>query len=210
MEGSKLNSRTQQEAPFALLVVGVPGAGKTHFSRQFALEYKLNIISLERLQSDLAELPHNQAERLAKKISLSIIEQLAQSKKNIILEGNFSSLKERLDMALFVKKLGYKFLVLWIQTDLETSQERATSRDRRNLDSRYALQHTDDSFNQYVQAFEKPDTTRENFMVVSGKHAFSSQSLSVLKKIASLYVDHPAGKSLDNFNRSSTGGIRVQ
>ncbi len=177
------------QQPLLILVIGIPGSGKSHFARNFASQYKFFYVNTERYAHELgAKLPTTESADLAKKLALATLEQTFGSFKHMILEGPFNTLKERLEIADMAKMAGFKLLVVWVQTDLQTSQGRALNRDRRKTDDRHSLTLDVDSFLKVSEGFERPVVGRENFVVISGKHNFDSQGLSVIKKIASIYV----------------------
>jgi hypothetical protein len=62
------------------------------------------------------------------------------------------------------------------------------NRDRRRADDKNSLNLSEDEFSSMLSSFEKPVATKENSIVVSGKHDFKSQSVMVLRKIANIYM----------------------
>ncbi|HRV76338.1 MAG TPA: hypothetical protein P5247_03080, partial [Candidatus Saccharimonadales bacterium] len=81
---------------------------------------------------------------------------------------------------------------------------RATNRDKRRLDDRGSVQLTEDEFTEQSKNFKKPDLKNESFVVISGKHDFKSQSVIVLKKIASMYMNNLNNNSSSSSSISST------
>jgi predicted kinase len=177
------------QQPLLILVIGIPGSGKSYFARKFTEAYKFFYVNTERYAYELSlKIDTDQAKEVAKKLSLATLEQTFGSFKHMILEGPFDTLKERLEIADMAKLAGFKLLVVWVQTDEETALTRTMNRDRRRADDRHALMIDQEGFNELNSKFEQPVVGRENFVVISGKHNFDSQGLVVLKKIASVYV----------------------
>lgn len=186
MEASGLSAAQ----PLLILVIGVPGSGKSFFARQFAESYKFFYIDSGRYESELQGLHSSNKEisAVARKLVNATFEQALKSFKHIILEGSFNKVREREEILNKAKKAGFGTLVVWVQTDDQTSEYRALNRDRRRADDKYSLDINQDEFNSSLKAFEKPNPKKEAFIVVSGKHDFKSQGVAALKKIASMYV----------------------
>jgi predicted kinase len=183
--------------PLLILVVGIPGSGKSFFARQFAENYRFFCIDTGRYESELAGLHSSNKEVMvtAKKLANATFEEALKSFKHIVLEGSFNSLKEREALSNKARKAGFGVLVVWVQTDLETSEMRATNRDRRRADDKFSLSLNLEEFKLLCKSFEKPVPSKESFVVVSGKHDFKSQSVIILKKIAGMYVKSVGGNS---------------
>jgi predicted kinase len=190
--------------PLLILVVGIPGSGKSFFARQFAEKYKFFCIDTGRYESELAGLHSSNKDvmLIAKKLANATFEEALKSFKHIVLEGSFNTKREREVIVNKAKKAGFEALVVWTQTDLETAEMRATNRDRRRADDKFSLSLSPQEFGSLCRSFEKPVSAKENFVVVSGKHDFKSQSVIVLKKIAGMYVGNMNGGS-----GTKTGGI---
>lgn len=190
MEAAQLTSLQ----PLLLLVVGVPGSGKSYFARQFAESYKFFYINAGRYSVEIeASLGSTkEAERLGKNLALATFGQTLGSFKHVVLEGPFDMARERESIINTAKKAGFKVLTVWVQTDEETCYGRAMNRDRRRADDRSSLNLTRDEMDEAVGRFQKPNPSKENTVVISGKHGFKSQGVSVLKKIAGMYVPKPS------------------
>lgn len=186
MEASGLSAAQ----PLLVLVVGIPGSGKSFFGRQFAESYKFFYIDSGRYESELEGLHSSNQEisAAAKKLVNATYEQALKCFKHIVLEGHFSTPKEREEMLSKARKAGFGTLIVWVQTDEETAQARALNRDRRRADDKYSLEINQDEFDEASRKFQNPNPKKEVFVVVSGKHDFKSQGVVVLKKIASMYV----------------------
>lgn len=180
----------QLTPPLLIITMGYPGSGKSYFARQFAETYGLARISEDRIRYELFEKPlfNNDEADIISRVGGYMLEQLMQTENTILYEGSFLSRKERKAAEELAKKNGYRLLVVWLQTDIETSAQRAATRDRRNPDSKHAFELDRHTFNNIKDRLERPGE-KEIFVVVSGKHAHKSQSLTVLRKIAAIYSD---------------------
>lgn len=178
----------QLSPPLLIITMGYPGSGKTFFARQFAELYGIARVSEERVRFELLENPqfNDDEADIIGRITHYMIEQLMQTKQTIVCEGAFAKNKERRELQELAKTHGYRTLTVWLQTDIDTAFQRANKRDRRNLDSKYAFSLDRATFANLKDRLERPGE-KEVAVVVSGKHAFKSQNLTVLKKIAAVY-----------------------
>lgn len=190
--------------PLMILVIGLPGSGKSFFARQFAERYKFFYVDSGRYETELEALSLDvkMINTLAKKLAGATFEEALKSFKHIVLEGSFSSAKEREEILQKADKAGFGTLVVWVQTDIETAAERAINRDRRRQDDKYSINISEEEFKNQVKVFEKPNPAKEILVVISGKHDFRSQSLIVLKKIAGIYVNNVVGDGSGSLDKS--------
>lgn len=196
--------------PLFVLVVGTPGSGKSFFARQFADSYRFFYVETGRFENIVSTLSSSNKEIIAtaKLITDATLDQALRSFKHIILEGPYYSARDREEILSRARKAGFGTLIVWVQTDLETSEYRALNRDRRRIDDKYSLSLSQAEFAQMTRAFQKPNSSKDNLVVVSGKHDFKSQGVIVLKKIASMYVNG-ATESVGVINTSGSAAKRV-
>lgn len=175
--------------PLMLITMGYPGAGKTNFSRQFADQYELPCISEDRIRFELFEHPRFNADEqdIINRIHDYSIEQIMKTKTPLICDGNFATQSSRARLQTLAKANGYRTLIVWLQTDQATSALRARTRDRRNTDNKYAFAIDSTTFKRLASELQRPHE-KDDFVVISGKHAFKGQSLTVLRKITEMYA----------------------
>lgn len=176
--------------PLLIITMGYPGAGKTFFSRQFADKYSLPCFSEDRIRFELFENPQfntDESEIIGRILDYNL-SQAMKAGSNIVLDGNFSDKEARKRLYELAKSSNYRTLVVWLQTDMNTSKIRAGRRDRRNLDSKYSFDISSAQFDNIIKRLERP-SEKEVFVVISGKHAFKGQALTVLRKIAETYAN---------------------
>lgn len=180
----------QLTPPLLILVMGYPGAGKTFFARQFAEQFELPRISEDVIRFELFEEPQFNADEIEiiTRMRDYALGEVMKTGQTAIVEGAFMTQRSRYDVYRQAKSAGYQVLTVWLQTDVQTSASRATKRDRRNADSKYSFSLTKDQFEALKAQLQRP-SEREDSVVISGKHAFKSQSLTVLKKIAGTYSE---------------------
>lgn len=166
-------------SPHAIVMVGIPGSGKSTFAERFADTFQAPILNRIKLQKDLG-LDHDQADKLAE----VILKEYVKTHKTLILEGGTDTKDEREALLKTLHKAGYRALLVWVQTDAAESRRRALK--PHPVGS--GLSH--DDFDAIVDLFEPP-TVKEKAVVVSGKHTYTTQLKVVLRQIA---ASNPATK----------------
>lgn len=168
-----------------ILVVGVPGAGKTFFARQFAVTYGAPIVSEDRVRYTLfANHTYKQDENvMVAQVSSLITEQLFTAGKTFIIDGGYNSETSRTEIAKIAAKREFRTLVVWVQTDMATAKQRAIRRNPKIVGDRYMQSLTTEQFDAMAKRFTRPRAS-DNVVVVSGKHNYSAQARVVLNKLA--------------------------
>lgn len=172
----------QLTTPRAIFLVGIPGAGKTHFAKRFSDTFGAPFIELERIRHTAFETPTfsgDEQHRLDELVTSQFAE-LLKTKRTIIFEGGLETRAARTRYARQARAAGYKPLFVWVQTEPITAKQRAV-RGVRNSNQTYLI--PEERFNQLVTQFTAPNHT-ERFVVISGKHTYSSQAKAVLQHIA--------------------------
>lgn len=150
----------QLDKPYIILMVGIPGSGKSHFASQF---------------SKLFSLPYIDGSKLDCVDQISyLVPEFLKTGKTIVVDSCANTQKERDEYQNLAKIYGYSVLSVWVQTDNETAKRRSekNSIDRgNNID-----------FDKESSAFHPPKE-KEDFLVLSGKHTFATQTKSVLHRL---------------------------
>jgi predicted kinase len=164
----------QLTKPHLLVVVGLPGSGKTFFAVPFSdtfnapfLDYK----HYEYIAKDAA---------IGTKLASHMLSQLLRTKQTIIIEGRGSSRAQRQELIKLAHKNGYQPLFVWVQTEPVSAEQRSVHSKTATL--------TKDEFDRQVKQFEHP-VRSEPYLVISGKHTHPSQAKTVLKRLVG---DRPA------------------
>lgn len=178
-----------QKKPYLIIMVGIPGAGKTFFAEQFARTFKAPFISSEKLRYELFDTPdYSQAEdETIFKVCDYILEEFFKTGKMAIYEGRADSRADRVNIARKARAFGYEPLLVWVQTESTTAQKRAI----KSQSEKPSI--TLDQFNDRLSRFKAPHQT-EKIIVISGKHTFSSQLKIVLKKLVDPRMQSPSRK----------------
>lgn len=162
----------QLSKPHLLVVVGVPGAGKSFFANKFAETFSAPYLD----QGNLARII---SEDQATVVADLVLDQLVRTKQTILLEGWGSTRTERQSIAAYARKHGYEPLFVWVQTDPETAKRRSTKGMRgQNADHLLSEEQFDKAFKRFTLL-----GSSEKYMVISGKHTYASQAKIVLKKL---------------------------
>ena len=153
--------------PYAILVFGAPVSGKTQFAEQFSRQFKAPLLNVGELVDKYD---------LSRSAIIAIIEQIALSGQNFMVEGGVDTEKDRTEIRDLLKKAGYRPTLIWVQTDLATIKRRLKLRLK-------SLEKAKATFEDRYKALEAPADS-ENPIVISGKHTFDAQLKTVLTHLA--------------------------
>ncbi|RYF29392.1 MAG: hypothetical protein EOO17_01510 [Chloroflexi bacterium] len=162
----------QLSKPHLLVVVGIPGAGKSFFASKFAETFSAPYIDQESLYN-MVDPDHVEA------VADLILDQLVRTKQTILLEGWGATRTERQAFTAYGRKHGYEPLFIWVQTEPITAKKRATKGVRGHETNNLV---SPEEFDKAVTRFT-PLNASERYMVISGKHTYASQAKIVLKKL---------------------------
>jgi predicted kinase len=159
----------QLNKPHLIVMIGLPGSGKTTFAKQFAQTFNAPFVDYMELQQLFGD------DKSATVIADYTITQLLRTQQTIIIDGPSGKQTERRELMDRAKRAGYAPLFIWVQTELATAEFRAVSAKTGTM--------TKTQFNNRVAEFDNP-TKAEPTLVISGKHMYPSQARTVLKKLA--------------------------
>lgn len=164
----------QLTKPHLIVMIGLPGAGKSAFAEKFAHMFSapyINYVALQQMaQKD------DQVEKFANYVLL----QLMLTRQLVVIDGPGDRQADRREIINFARKHGYTPLFIWVQTEPATTESRS-------VHSRTSTM-TQSQYDARVTEFQNPGKG-EPVLVISGKHAYLSQARSVLKRLAQ---DNPA------------------
>lgn len=155
-------------SPYLLVVVGVPGSGKTFFAKQFSQTYGAPFVDYGHFHSIA------QDEHLGDVVATELLGQLFLTRSTILIEGRGETKQDRAILANLAEAKRYKLLYVWVQTEPQTTLRRAVQA----KDATYSRSEYDSR----VASFTLLDR-QEPQVVISGKHTFSSQARMVLKRL---------------------------
>ncbi len=170
--------------PLVLVVIGLPGAGKSFFARQFSDTFGAPMVSGDRIRHILGvsngRNPSGQ-QTVAQLISCQT-EELFKTQKIFIIDGPGALKAERATLRKQAKDKGYDVLLVWVQTDGATAQYRSMKRSNRKEDDKYNPNLNGEDFAHLSRRFQTP-LASEVSVVISGKHTYATQARIVLKKL---------------------------
>jgi predicted kinase len=174
--------------PLILVLVGLPGAGKTFFARQFSEMFDAPMVSYDRLRFELFAKTHLSPNEhdIVRRIGNYQMEELVKTHRSFLVDGGANAVTDRQKLEQLAKKHAYGTLTIWVQTDEITSMTRATKRNPKRPDDTYSPTITDTDWRDQAKRFAAPN--RESYMVISGKHAFSTQAKMVLRKLTTPHI----------------------
>lgn len=190
------------QKPHLLVVVGIPGSGKTFFASQFAETFNAPFVHYQAIQS--ASESHLSATDTALFAGI-LFRELVKTKQTIILEGPGAARTERLALAHEAKQAGYETLFVWVQTEPATAQTRAVNGVRGGKNTLVPLE----TFEHEAKRFT-PLSAAEKSVVISGKHTYATQAKAVLKRLVEPGLDTRQQAPTPPPARGQNGRITIQ
>lgn len=158
----------QLNRPYAMMMVGIPGSGKSFFAEKFAATFAIPYIDSLVLED------HSRDEQAASKLIGFVLGELVKTDKSFIYEGNSDSRVRRTEFAAWARSKGYTPLFIWVQTDQHAALERTLR----------AKVMDKPTFIQTLKNYSPPHPS-EKAVVISGRHTYASQAKVVLKRLGS-------------------------
>ena len=170
--------------PMILGIIGMPGAGKSSFAREFSSMFGAPTLEIDGLRRNIfgtrVTTKSDEAGLLAAYWSLAA--ELIKSKRTFIMDGSLHTYTNRSEVRTLAKKSGYDILWLWVQTSESVARERTLERKRGSTN----IMLTTAEFTNAVKSFEPPHPNEE-YIVTSGQRTFSSQVRPILAKLAKVH-----------------------
>lgn len=175
--------------PFLLLLYGFPGSGKTYFARQLSENVRAAHLQADRIRSELFEEPRydKRENEIVTQLMDYMAEEFLTAGVSVVYDTNAMRARQRHDLRALARRGGAKPLVVWFQMDPDTAFARNVKRDRRRADDKYATKWDRTSFEGVISGMQNP-TAIDDYVVVSGKHLFSTQQSAVVRKMRELGI----------------------
>lgn len=170
--------------PLLILLVGLPGAGKSFFARQFSETFCAPLVSVDSLRFELFDTPQFSAQEqdLIKRLMERQLGELVKTKVSILIDGICSTRQERMQISQLARRANYDTFIVWVQTDEQTAKKRSTTRNSKRAGDELNASLTPEQFAQRAKQVQNP--LSENYVVISGKHSYATQAKMVLRKLA--------------------------
>jgi predicted kinase len=165
--------------PHLVVMVGIPGSGKSFFADHFASTFSAPIVSSQTIRSALVKSPtFSVSEQAAvRRVSHYLLDELLKTNQTFVYDSMSDARTDRQEITRKAKAAGYNVLFVWVQTDSITASARAT---RPSKEKPSYL--TDEQFATFMKHFTVPAAT-ERPIVISGKHTYASQLKIVLSRM---------------------------
>jgi predicted kinase len=160
----------------------MPGSGKTFFARQFCTQVAAAHLQADRIRSELFEKPAftKEEDHVITSLMGYMTSEFLHAGISVVFDADVMRLNQRRALRNLAIKKHAQTVLLWIQIDPDSAYHRASKRDRRKQDDQYAQDMEPASFRTVLSTMQNPDLT-ENYLVLSGKHVFSTQKNAVLR-----------------------------
>lgn len=193
--------------PLLVVIIGLPGAGKSFFGRRFAETFNAPLISFDEIRTELFnEISHSSDEDvIVSRMAGLQLRELLKTKKTIVIDGGHNPKISRMELNKLAHARKYDTLYVWVQADERITHSRSLHRSAKKDDDVYNRSLTADEFTSQVKKFTAPGN-RESFVVISGHHTFATQAKTVLKKLT---ASHNTPRSIPKHPSSASKGRRV-
>lgn len=153
--------------PHAIMMVGIPGSGKTHFAKKFSDTFNAPFINAREIGNECG------SQEIGQSVAGLFVAELAKTGQTFVYEGATDSRTDRAEFNKWARLKGYQPMIVWVQTDMPTAQDR--TRRLRGIERH--------EYEQLSKVFSPPHRL-ESPVVISGKHTYATQAKIVLNHLA--------------------------
>ena len=174
--------KLQPTKPLLIMLYGMPGSGKTFFSRQLCEQISAAHVQGDRIRDELFEKPTYGLEEnhIVASLMTYMTGEFLQAGISVVFDTNAMRMTQRRALRNLAIKAGAHPVLLWMQIDPDSAFKRSSRRDRRKQDDHYAQEMEPSVFRELIGGMQNPDIT-ERYLVLSGKHVFGTQKNAVLR-----------------------------
>lgn len=176
--------------PLLIMIIGLPGAGKSYFARHFSDTFGAPLVSADTMRFELFDTPQFTPNEygLVKRLLGHQLGELVKTKTSILVDGICNNRQDRQSLEQFAAQHGYGTMLVWVQTDEPTAKTRATTRNSKRPGDEFNTKLTASQFAAHAKQLNPP-VKNEDYVVISGKHTYSTQAKMVLRKLAAPRVE---------------------
>lgn len=179
-------SKVEPTKPLFILLYGFPGAGKTYFARQLCEQLQAAHVYGDRIRGELFDNP--QYDKEENDVVTHLMDYMAGeflgAGLSVIYDVNATRGAQRRVLRDLARKHKAQPLLVWFQIDLDSAYARFSTRDRRKSDDKFAGPSDQGTFERIVGSMQNPQN--EDYIVISGKHAFGTQISAFFKRLREL------------------------
>lgn len=176
--------------PLLIMIIGLPGAGKSYFARHFSDTFGAPLVSADTMRFELFDNPQYTANEhgLIKRILAHQLGELVKTKTSVLVDGICNTRQDRQSLEQFAVQHGYGTMLVWVQTDEPTAKTRATTRNAKRAGDEFNSKISATQFADHAKQLNPP-VKNEDYVVISGKHTYTTQAKMVLRKLAAPRVE---------------------
>lgn len=169
--------------PVLICLYGYPGSGKSYVARNLADVIQCVHVSADKIRSELFEHPRYdpQENAIVGHLMNYMAEEFLSAGVSVVYDTNALRAAQRRKLRDLARRFKTEYLLIWLQIDLDSAYARTQNRDRRTNDDRYAEPQTRLSFDKQISGMQNPQS--EEYLVISGKHTFSTQKSAIVNKL---------------------------
>jgi predicted kinase len=170
--------------PLIILLYGYPGAGKTYFARQLTNHLQAAHVQGERIRSELFDKPQYDKEEnsVISQLMDYMTHEFLAAGLSVVYDTNAMRYAQRHALREMARKTRVTPVLIWMQIDPDSAFARASKRDKRRADDKFATNIDKQTFDGLARGMQNPANT-EDYIVVSGKHTFGTQFSAVVKRL---------------------------
>lgn len=169
--------------PVLICLYGYPGSGKSYLGRNLTDYLQAANISADRIRGELFAKPRydNQENAIVLNLMNFMTEEFLNAGVSVVYDINASRQAGRKKLRELAEKNKAAYLLVWLQIDIESAYARTQRRDRRTADDKNAQPQNRETFNRQLANMQNPED--ENYLVISGKHAFMTQKSTIINRL---------------------------
>lgn len=173
--------------PTLFLLYGFPGSGKTYFATQLTDTIQAAHLNGDRIRYELFESPRydRQENEVVLQLMTYMAEEFLKMGTSVIFDMNAYRFSQRRLLRDLARKLKAISILVWFQIDPDYAFARIMKRDRRKNVDKFSRPFDRATFDQIAAVMQNP-SMEEEYVVLSGKHAFNSQRSAIIRKLHEL------------------------
>lgn len=179
--------RTKLTRPAVVMLLGLPGSGKTYTSSHLADLLGLALVSDGKIREGLFEKPtfSKHENMVVLQMMVMMAEEYLTLGIPVMFDTGINKAAERKTLREIARKHKADTLLIWLQIDQDTARLRARSmkKDTKTLSDIKKVM-SNEAFDEAINNFQAPHN--EDYIVISGKHTFESQKPIIMRRLREL------------------------